>query len=189
MDALNNLTDTQGTGLRGIGLTIAGTPLLYLMKEEWAALLFIAILVIADNRFARLECALRRAEAEEAGEPLPDKFKWRTSRALRRTANKFVNGSIFCALGLCFGVALIEPLGYPRYLGTLMACAYVAAYDIKSLAEHYHHIKSRQENFDKVKSGAWAFLKSFAVFLAKKKNEEVGEALEEALNAAERKTE
>lgn len=191
MDALtNNLTtDTQGTGLRGMGITLFGAPMIALMREEWYILLLVLLLVIGDFRLARRECAVRRAAADANGEKLKEKFRWRFSRAWRRTLNKYVDYLVLCTVGLSLGAALLSPLwGVERYWGAVGAGIIITIIEGKSMLSHFLYLHASGVDADKAEGKLLAFVRTFAVFFAKKKNEEVGEALEEALNAAERKT-
>ncbi len=188
MNALtDNLTDTQGTGLRGVGITLFGAPIIALMREEWYILLLVLLLVIGDFRLARRECAVRRGIADANGEKLKEKFRWRFSRAWRRTLNKYIDYLVLCTVGLSLGVAMLEPWGVARIWGTHAAGLVVAVIEGKSMLSHFLYLHARGVDADKAEGKLLAFARAFAVFFVKKKDEDAGEALEEALNAAERK--
>lgn len=176
---INVMTDVTNTGIRGLGFTLAGTPLFYLLKEEAYVALIVWLAIYLDYRFAKKECAVRCAAAKKSGAAIEEKFRWRASRAWRRSLNKFMDELLICTFGFLVGVTFVEPAGGSRLLGTLLFAGVIIAVEGKSIWEHLGNIDKHGGGLNRM-GGVWAFLKNFAVIFAKKKDQDVGEALEEA---------
>ena len=158
-----------------------GEETMYMIYEARYLLVLVLLLIIIDFNLGRRESSARYEEAKKTGDTYTlNKYRWRTSRALRRSANKFLEYVLYCLMGLFFGMAMLEPLGVQGIWGTYAAVAFIAVcIERKSIFGHMNYL---------YKSGAelgslGAFISRFAVIFAKKKNQDVGEALEEALNA------
>lgn len=171
--------DTQiSTGTRGFGLLLMGHEILYMIGEARYALLLVVVLIIADFRYGRRESAVRYAEARRADNSyLMAKYKWHTSRAVRRSINKFLDYMLFALVGLFVGVQFLEPVDISRIWGTYAAMAVISVCEIISIVGHFLFLHDRDAN----PRGILSFLRRFVVALAKKKNEDIGEALDEAM--------
>jgi hypothetical protein len=81
---------------------------------------FLALLILADFRYGWGECNKRFTEAEADGNHvLMDAYRWRTSRAIRRTLNKFVDYTVIVFIGLLFGQAFLPPYRRRLYMGSM----------------------------------------------------------------------
>lgn len=101
MDGLVN-----NTGGRAIGMLMFGSEMVGIVQEMRWMLLALVIFIIADFRFGWGESNKHYALAKEAGNrTLMDKYKWRTSRALRRTINKAIDYLMWLAIGVVFGMS------------------------------------------------------------------------------------
>ncbi len=171
------------TGARGFGFLLMGQEVMYLLGEARYALLLLVILIIADFRFGRRESSVRYDDAKALGDTyLSAKYKWRTSRAVRRSINKLLDYVLFAVLGLFIGVQLLEPTGIDRIWGTYGAVALVAYCELKSIFGHFLFLHGRGLS----PSGLSAFLARFIILFAKRKNEDVGNALDEAIHQQQR---
>lgn len=175
-----DIANTMGGGTRGVGFAVMGEEFLYMLYEARFLLVFVGLLIILDFNLGRKESAVRYEAAKESGDTYSiNKYRWRTSRALRRSANKFVEYLLYCLVGLFFGAALLEPIGVPMIFGTYLAAAFIAwCIERRSIRGHLKFLYANGVDMD----GFWQFAKRFAVSLTKK-YQNVGEALEEALNA------
>ena len=111
------------------------------------------------------------------------KYKWRTSKAVRRTCNKFLDYFLLMAVGAAFGMALLEPVGVPHTFGAYGAAAIAFFCESKSIVGHFFFLRGVQIEERSI-SG---FLKAFAVAILKKENQKMGDALEEAFENTTKK--
>lgn len=171
------------TGTRVLGGLLSAEMIVVFYDMRWM-LLLITLSVIADFRYGWGESSLRYSKAQREGDKLlMVQYKWRTSRAVRRTMNKLIDYIVWVVIGMSIGMAILEPIGISHVLGGVVATAIAVACEAKSFFGHFfylHGIKVEQKTVT-------SFCKAFFVSLAKKKNEEVGEALEESFKSTENK--
>lgn len=178
-------TTLTHTGVRGFALLSMGEELFNMIHEARYAAFFLIVLILADFRFGRRESALRYKQAKAKGDTfLMTQYRWRTSKAIRRSMNKLLDYYLFGLLGIVIGVQFLDPCGIDRIWGTYGVCALITCVEIQSIISHFLYLHSQGVSATAV-SG---FLKRFAVSLAKRKNEDVGEALEDAMRSEERRT-
>lgn len=175
-DSLNNMV---GTGARGIGILATGDVLVSMIYETRFAIGLLFILVIADFHFGWSESRKRYAEAKNAGDKRRmDLYKWRTSRAVRKSTNKLVDYIIIMAIGMAIGMAILEPVGINHIFGAFGASLVMALCEISSIFGHFFYLRDVKVE----KKNITGFMKAFAVAIIKKKNSDMGEALEETFN-------
>ena len=112
-----------------------------------------------------------------------DKYKWRTSRALRRTINKAIDYLMWLAIGVVFGMSLLEPVGIAHIYGAVAAMFVAWLCELKSIIGHFFYLRGVSVE----KKTINGFFKAFAIAFAKRKDEDVGEALKEAFDEEEKK--
>lgn len=144
---------------------------------RWMIVLSV-VLILADLWWGYSEAKKRLAEAQAAGNmTLEDKFKWHKSRAVRRTANKFVDYVTYLLVGALFGVAITEPMEICGHvtsaaIGLGLGCGC----EIASIVGHVAYVKMGAEI--SVIDGWRAFVR-FLGRLIRVKSEEIGGAVEE----------
>ena len=168
-------TDVVGnTGTRFIGGIMSVEMLSVLDDMRWM-LLLIALCVIADFRYGWGESSKRYKEAKDAGDKiLMMQYAWRTSRAVRRSCNKTIDYLIWVVVGMAIGMAILEPVGINHIFGGVAATAIAVMCEAKSFFGHFFYLHG--VTYDE--KSIVGFFKAFIVALAKKKNEDIGEALE-----------
>ena len=126
---------------------------------RWLVVL-VAVLVVADFWFGISDSRKR-------------KEKVRFSFACRRTANKLVDYVTYLIVGVLIGMGILEPLGVCSHIiSASIALIIPAICEVSSIFGHFCSVHDMKLKFD------W---KKFAVVLIKKKSEDVGEAVEEAI--------
>lgn len=175
-------TDVVGnTGTRFLGGLLSAEMIAVFNDMRWM-LLLIALCVIADFRYGWGESSRRYSNAEKAGDKiLMVKYKWRTSRAVRRSVNKCVDYVVWIVLGMSIGMALLEPIGLNHTYGGLVATAIAVMCEAKSFFGHFFYLHGVTVE-KKTISGV---IKAIVVALVKSKNEAFGDALESELNNKE----
>lgn len=179
---MGNITDITGnTGTRLLGTTALGAELVTVIWDSRWMLLAIAVCIVADFRYGWGESSKRYNEAIKAGnKTLAAQYKWRTSRAVRRSVNKMVDYLVWIAVGMAIGMAVLPYVGVNYAWGGAAASALAIFCEGKSFVGHFlflHGVSVRAGSVS-------AFFRAFAVALAKKKNQDVGEAMEEGFNEA-----
>lgn len=142
-------------------------------------LLAIVLCIAADFRYGWGECNKRYQQAKETGnDTLADKYKWRGSRAWRRTMNKFFDYLMWVVVGMVVGKAVLEEVGMEYMYGGVAMAAVAIGCEAASFFGHFfylHGVVVEQKTI-------MGFVKAFALAWARRKNPDMGEALGEALN-------
>ena len=172
----------MNTGTRFIGFVLMGNEFVQIIYDARWLLAVITLCVAADFWYGWSE-SRKRYEAARAKKDkiVMAQYRWRTSRAIRRTVNKLIDYIIWVSLGVFTGFALLRPLGADYMLGGIAATAIAIGCEAKSFIGHFfylHGIRIEQKSVT-------GFLRAFVVAFAKRKNTDVGEALEDALEEGE----
>lgn len=170
----------MNTGTRATATALLGSELVMIITDARWLLLTIFICVAADFRFGWGESSKRYKEAKDKNDKLTMlQYKWHTSRAWRRTINKSIDYLIWVSVGMFLGMALLEPIGLSHIYGGVAATAIAVFCEARSFCGHFfylHGLEIEQKSIT-------GFLKAFAVAFAKRKDEDVGEALEHGFNS------
>lgn len=179
------------TGTRAAGVTILYSEITQMIVDSRWILIAVVLCCLLDFRLGCKESGLHRTEAEKEGNKVMTEFyKFHRSRAVRRSANKFIDYVLLMLVFEAIGAAFLPYVGlryiYGAWAGGLIACGC----ELSSAGGHFlyiHGIKVKKRN---IKGYLMAFAKALAVAFARQKaGEEVGEAVEEAFTMAESETE
>lgn len=163
-------------------LALMSAELIQMLYDARWLLLFMLLCVIVDFRLGRGESNKRYGEAEQLGNhTLMDKYKWHGSRARRRTVNKLFDYLLWICVGMFLGKALLEPWDIPYYFGGVVLTIISAWCEISSIFGHFFYLHGVGVESRTIKG----FFKALTVALAKRKNEDLGEALEDAFEKTE----
>lgn len=129
------------------------------------------ILTLADLWWAVRELRYHREKALSEGDLLrADLYRYRGSRAGRRTVNKIIDYITYLLVGAFIGYAITEPLGLVSHIHTAaFGLGIGCAFDVSSIIGHVLAVKGI----------SWDG-KKMILALVKKKSPDIGEALEEA---------
>ena len=136
-------------------------------------------LIFADLWWGHASSCKKYHYAESIGnETLKYKFKWSKSRAIRRTCNKMIDYLSYLVVGVFLGLAITEPMDICSHItsaivGLLIGCGC----EIASIIGHVAYVKYDVEIEIK---DIWRWLGRVLVSIIKKKNSDIGEAIEEA---------
>ncbi len=100
---------------------------------------------------------------------------WRTSKAVRKSALKFVDYVTFLLVGVVLGLAICEPLNVCSHTTAAIFGGLIGVgCDVKSIISHVIVVKEIpiQQNF----------VRKFFIALVRKKNKDIGDALDETIN-------
>ena len=136
------------------------------------------ILIAADLWWGYSEAKMRRLEAKAAGNrTLEDKYKWRFSRAVRRTTNKVIDYLTYLAIGAFVGLAITEPMGICSHVwSAAMGLGIGCASEIASIVGHVAYVKMHVEVG---MVDAWKAVIRFFGRLIKQSSHGIGEAVEQ----------
>lgn len=153
-----NITTSTG---KAIVVGIMGNEALTALFDLRWMLVLIVVLILADFWFG-VSDSLRKHE------------HFRFSRAGRRTCNKAVDYITYLILGSVLGLAIFEPLGWATHVTTAaIGLGFGCIWEIDSIVGHVCSLHDIENHFS---------IKRFIISLLKKKNEDVGKAVEEAMN-------
>lgn len=174
------------TSTRLMGTSILGTELVTVIFDARWMLIALVACIIADFRYGWGESSLRHKKALEIGNlTLADKYKWRTSRAVRRSVNKAIDYLVWVSVGMAAGMAVLPRLGIDYTFGGIGASVIAIMCEGKSIIGHFiylHGVKIEERSIK-------GFIKAFVVALAKRKSEVIGDAIESGLDNIDDKKE
>ena len=174
------------TSTRLIGTSILGTELVTVIFDSRWMLIALIACVIADFRYGWRESSLRHKQALEIGNlTLADKYKWRTSRAVRRSVNKAIDYLVWVSVGMAAGMAILPRLGIDYTFGGICASIIAILCEGKSIIGHFIYLHGLNIEERTIKG----FIKAFIVSLAKRKSEAIGDAIESGFNRIDDKKE
>ncbi len=173
-----NGVNGMNTGTRTMGLLLMGNELVAIIYDARWLMLVITACVVADFRYGWGESHKRYAKAKDKGDKIVmSQYRWRTSRAVRRTVNKLVDYLIWVCLGIFTGYAILKPLGADYTLGGIVATTIAVGCEAKSFIGHFFYLHGVRIEEKSVRG----FLRAFVVAFAKRKDKDIGEALEDAM--------
>ena len=153
-----------------------GNEVLVIMYDLRWMLVFMVVLIGVDFWWGKSESRMRYKETNDP------QYKFRFSRAGRRSLNKFVDYITYLLVGAVVGLAILEPLGVANHIITAaFGLGFGCLFDISSIVGHVfavHHISVTTQDVVK-------FLSRFVINLLKRKNNDAGIALEDTLNGKE----
>ena len=107
-------------------------------------------------------------------ESFHNKIKFRFSRAIRRTCNKTVDYITYLLVGSILGLAILEPLEISNHtISAAVGLLFGAISELDSIIGHICVLKGRNKKFS---------FKNLFIMLIKKKDEDVGEVIDEQFN-------
>lgn len=172
---------TRNIGQGFVWGTMGSEALQAIQDLRWMLALVI-ILIAADFRFGRAESRKRHREAMEAGNhTLAKLWEFRTSRAIRRTTNKFIDYMTLLLVFCIIGLAITEPYGLCGHVicaGMAMIVACVC--ELCSVFGHFFYLKGVE-----LPRLTWGnvglFFGRLVAGFARTKSPDLGEALDETI--------
>lgn len=178
-------TNALGTGTRGTVFVVFGGEIGALLVDMRWALVMLILLIIADFRFGWGESARRYKQAVRDGDKvLMGQYRWHISRAVRRTLNKLADYIVMMLLFSGIGMAVFEPVGIDHTWGAWVGAVIACGCELSSIFGHFFYLRGVEVE----KRTVSGFLKALLVAIVKKKDAEVGEAVEEVMKSEERVT-
>lgn len=168
---------TSGGNITAQGVTWAvfGAEALGVLYDLRWMLVCVAVLIVADFWWGSKETIKKH---EETGD---DKYKWRFSRAGRRSLNKCIDYLTYLLIGAVLGIAIFQPLGICSHtVSGAIGLGAGALFDISSIIGHVCYLHDIDTH-----GGILKLLWRIAVSFIKRKNNDLGEAIEEATTESE----
>ena len=158
-----------------------GQELIAVVYDLRYMVFFSIALILADLWWGHSDTMKRYHEAVDSGDKiLMEKFKWKKSRAGRRTANKVVDYLTYLIVGALLGLAITEPMGWCDHIWTAAAgLGLGCTCELASIAGHVIYVKLGIEVSIK---DAWKFIWRFIAKFFKAKGNAIGEAVDEMCN-------
>lgn len=154
-----NNSMAASSGKAAVITTMGGEALTALYDLRWM-LVLIVILILADFWFGVSE-SIKKHE------------HFRFSRAGRRTCNKAVDYLTYLLVGALLGLAIFEPLGWTNHTTTAaVGLGFGCIWEIDSIVGHVCALHGIKNKFS---------VKRFIIALIKRKDKELGEAVEDAM--------
>lgn len=168
------MTNGANIGTQGVTWAILGSEAMLVLFDLRWLLLLVGVLIVTDFWWGSKEAFLRYEKTKD------ESCKWRFSRAGRRSLNKFIDFCTYMLLGATLGMAIFEPLGFCNHTtSAAIAICLGGVFDLSSIIGHVCYV----HNID-TKGGIHKILWRIIVAFIKKKNNDLGEALEEGVGNA-----
>ena len=162
---VNSMTANTG---RAVVVGAMGAEAMGALYDLRWMLVLIVVLIVADFWFG-------------VSESLHKHEHFRFSRAGRRTCNKAVDYVTYLMLGSVIGLAIFEPLGWANHVTTAaVGLGFGCLWEVDSIVGHLCELHGVKNKFS---------VKRLLIALIKKKDEDVGEAVEEAFEEMENEKE
>lgn len=166
------------TNIKSAAIIIFWHEIVGIIYDSRWLLLSIIVCVVADFYFGRRENRRRYEQAKINNDILRmNQYRWRPSRAWRRTLNKLSDYFMWVILGTVIAYAILRPVGIEYKWGGIIATAAAILCESNSLCSHFFYLHSIIIEEKNIKG----FAKAFIIAFAKKKNKDVGDAIEESL--------
>ena len=151
---------------------------------RWMVILS-GVLIVVDLWWGYCESRKRYKHACDIGnETLKDKYKWRNSRAVRRTMNKLIDYLSYLVVGALLGLAITEPMDICSHVWTAaIGLGFGGGCDIASIIGHIIYVKM---GIEVSLADVWRIFVRFLGRLIKVKSQEIGEAVEEIAHESEK---
>ena len=189
INILNLPNNGVSTGARAAGVTIFYSEITQMITDSRWILIAVALFCIFDFRLGCKESAKRKDAADKDGNTmLSDLYRFHRSRAIRRSANKFVDYVLLMMVSEAFGEAFLPYIGVPYIYGAWVGGLIACGCELSSAAGHFIYIHGINVEKRSIRGYAYAFFKAMAVCFARQKGgDQIGEAVEDAFNEAENK--
>ena len=174
------------TGTRAAGVTIFYSEITQMVVDSRWILIAVVLCCLLDFRLGCKESAIHKTAADKDGNKVMGEFyRFHRSRAVRRSANKFVDYILLMLVFESIGAAFLPFVGlryiYGAWAGGLIACGC----ELSSAGGHFLYIHGVKVERKNAKGYILAFVKALAVAFARQKGgEQVGEAVEDAFEEA-----
>lgn len=154
---VNNITASTG---RAVVVGTMGVEAMTALYDLRWMLVLIVVLIVADFWFGVSESLYKHEH-------------FRFSRAGRRTCNKAVDYVTYLILGSVIGLAIFEPLGWATHTTTAaIGLGFGCVWEVDSIVGHVCELHGVKNKFS---------VKRLIIAIIKKKDADVGEAVEEVL--------
>ena len=150
-----------------VGIGAEFVSMLYDMR--WFFIVM-AILIFADYHFGKAESKKRYSETGD------ERYRFHFSRAVRRTFNKSMDYLCWVLMSGIFAQAFSAPFGIQVNTIAAIICLLAAACELSSIFGHFCYLRGIPYRFD---------VRRFFICLAKKKDRDVGDAIEQSLDTCD----
>lgn len=177
------------TGARAAGVTIFYSEITQMIMDSRWILVAVVLCCVLDFRLGCKESAKRKEAADrEKNALMGDFYRFHRSRAIRRTANKFVDYVLLMMVFEAIGAAFLPHVGVPYIYGAWAGGLIACGCELSSAGGHFLYNHGVQVERKSVRGYVLAFVKALAVAFARQKGgEQIGEAVEDAFEEAENK--
>lgn len=129
-------------GVSGTGSSV-GAEIMAVAYDLRSMIFFSIILIVADFWWGHSESMKRFEDAKAVGDIAGmEQYKWRKSRAIRRTTNKFVDYMTYLLVGAYLGIAITEQMGWGNHMYTAAGALSIGCLaEIASIIGHYCYLK------------------------------------------------
>ena len=167
----------------GIAWATMGSEAMSAVYDLRWMILAVVLLIAADAYNGTRESFMLFDEAKKRGDKMEMKRnRFHLSRFCRRTICKLIEYLTYLLIGCVLGLAILEPCSICSHvISAAIGLGVGALCEISSIAGHFlilHHITLPRFTW----STAWSFLGQVIAIFIKQKNEDLGQAVSEAVH-------
>lgn len=178
LNSSNKVALWAGVGGSEAGI---GAEIMAVAYDLRSMILCSIVLIATDFWWGHSESMQRYEEAKANGDTIGmEQYKWRKSRAIRRTTNKFVDYMTYLLVGAYLGIAITEPMGWGYHMYTAAGALGIGCLaEIASILGHYCYLKLGIEVKTK---DVWRWLIRFIVNILTLRGMLIGKAADQTIN-------
>ncbi len=163
------MTSGANIGTQGLTWALLGSEAIGVLYDLRWMLMCVAVLIVTDFWWGTKETNRRFEETKD------EKYRWRFSRAGRRSLNKCIDFLTYLLVGATLGMAIFEPLGICSHtISGALALALGALFDISSIIGHVCYLHGIS-----TKGGILPILWRILAKVARRKSDLLADAMEE----------
>lgn len=165
-----SMTNGANVGTQGLTWALLGSEAIAVLYDLRWMLMCVAVLIVTDFWWGTKETKQRWAETKD------ERYRWRFSRAGRRSLNKCIDFLTYLLIGATLGMAIFEPLGICSHtVSGAIALGMGAIFDISSIIGHVCYLHGIS-----TKGGILPIMWRILAKIVRRRSDLLADAMEEA---------
>lgn len=165
-----SMANGANVGTQGLTWALLGSEAIAVLYDLRWMLMCVAVLIVTDFWWGTKETKQRWAETKD------ERYRWRFSRAGRRSLNKCIDFLTYLLIGATLGMAIFEPLGICSHtVSGAIALGMGAVFDISSIIGHVCYLHGIS-----TKGGILPIMWRILAKMVRRRSDLLADAMEEA---------
>lgn len=164
------MTSGANIGTQGLTWALLGSEAIGVLYDLRWMLMCVAVLIVTDFWWGTKETQKRWEDTQD------ERYRWRFSRAGRRSLNKCIDFLTYLLVGATLGMAIFEPLGICSHTASgAVALGMGALFDVSSIVGHVCYLHGIS-----TKGNALAVTWRVLTLVVRRRSDVLADAMEEA---------